>query len=197
MDEISIQDLERMYYHTTAMYKGVPIYIEEIPSRHDMVGVNLSSGKRLDFKFKHGDLLPPDGHVGFVNYRGHAVYVKRCPRRIYHVGLATGNITAVVVPAAIGVRVSESTILRTKSIADSMIGIYPTLEEALEQLEQGAVRAVAFNKQFAIAKDKSIYYKTSHVGVYKNNRIVFQQGKEFLNNLFRSEDVKNLRNARA
>lgn len=197
MDEISMQDLERMYFRTTVLYKGVPIYVEEIPSRHDMVGVNLSSGKRLNFKFKHGDLLPPDGHVGFVNYRGYAVYVKRCPRRIYHVGLASGNITSVVVPAAIGVRVSESTILRTKNIADSMIGIYPTLEEALEQLERGDVNAVAFNKQFAITKGKSIYYKTSRVGVYKNNKIVFQQGKEFLNNFFRSEDVKNLRNARA
>jgi hypothetical protein len=129
--------------------------------------------------------------VGFVNGVFNCFYIARMPRRIYYVGLSEENVTK----AMIGKRNDGmGPAIYSENVVYALNDIYPTIEEAVDLINQGA-ESVAFNKQFAVRKGMHLYYKTSLVGSVANGKCVFNPGKEFLANFFRTQDAKNLRKA--
>ncbi len=191
MGDITIGDLERMYSHSTVFYDDVLYYVERIRSHEEIVMVNLLTSKRRTVAFDMKRFVPP-GAVGYVNQGGVATYVVRIPRRIYYVGLSDQNIQAKPVGRPLA---PSFTGVYSRQFAYAVYDLYPTLEEAIYSLAVENHLSVAFNKQFAIDRDHNLYYRTKIVGKVVDNKCVFNKGKEFLSNLFRTEDVKNLRKA--
>jgi hypothetical protein len=186
MDKLSVADLQRMFERSLIEYEGVIYYIDRIYDSEEITLLNPLSQKQRIVKFVREKFIHP-GIPGFVNGNDEAVYFTRIPRRIYYVGLSNENIRVVGLGGDIFNRIS----LHKPAIVFSLMDVYPSLEEALLLIKEK--RSVAFNKHFAVDKHQRIFYKTSHVGNVVNGEIVFLNGKEFLQNLFRTEDVKNIR----
>jgi hypothetical protein len=186
MDDISYNDLERMYLYTLVSYDGVFYYVTNITRGKELVLKNPLTNSVRTVPFNRESFVSP-GNIGFVNKGKNCLYLTRIPRRIYYIGVNLDNLRIKVLGNdRYEFRIDDP------SIVYALNDLYPTLEEALDLIKKGHTH-VAFNKQFAVDKFTQLYYKTTVVGCVVNGKCVFNPGKEFLANLFRTQDVKNLR----
>jgi len=112
----------------------------------------------------------PTQRLGFVNVFDSVLYVRRNPVRRYKVGLSKENLSLqplndLVYPRGAGETLRHVTGLSSIELGDCIMGKYPTFEEACKILHGGlGVKAIAFDRQFALTSNGYVYYKTTCVG---------------------------------
>ena len=190
MDEILYDDMHTLYLGGVCMYKGIPVKVMNITRKEgkpmfELLYLELQ--KKGTVVFKMDDFGPPIGRIGFVNHGNAAFYVTRRPSRQWAIGLKSSNVrvkcTQSIFLKGVDQFNREVSKMELKTLAHSMLGKYPKFEEALAQaIETKGV--YAFDRQFAIDHEKTIFYKTNPVGKLKRGKklqyVEFNPGFEYL-----------------
>lgn len=129
---------------------GKAIKIKAISAGGETSFSFLVSGRPGVCLLKDIDITPVP--LGFVNFRGLAHYLSRCPvRKDWKQGLRTHTM-----------RFSDGLFAEDvpyKQIGCTIEGDYPALKDAITALNQGNVAKMAFCRNFAIDAGKKLYYK--------------------------------------
>ena len=96
--------------------------------------------------------------LGYVNFSRSAEYITRRPTRRWKQGLTTDSLNR-------GVRRS---VMKSKALANCILGRYPKLEDALGMLEKETHISVAFDRNWSVEVGvvaPSLFYKGRYVGI--------------------------------
>lgn len=158
---------------TICMYKGEPLYVE-LGAHHDpslstrigpdywhiLWGTRLKGGtkwiKDIDYRSPDFDYraLP----LGYINHCGGAYYLARSPARQQKQGLCRSSTIFV------GEQPQVGTWWASKDLHDCIMGIYPSLDKALKDLEEYKAMKVAVSRNVAIAWNGGGVYTLHHKG---------------------------------
>lgn len=189
MLEIAVDDLRQMYKDSVVFHKNKPVYIEQIGGNGDVAFLDIIAQRREILPFSIKNFVTPTRRIGMVNIMGGVVYAYRLPVRKYKVGISGENIRVSTLDVdfpRMG-RSNPRTMvagLQCIEVGEALLNKYPTLNQALKMLGE-MTYAVAFDKQFAVDKHRSIFYKTHRVGTIPEGKtkvddIVFSKGNEHL-----------------
>lgn len=200
MVELSVADIEQLYYKSLILYKGKPAKVLSINRDKTVMLTILASQRKVVVPFIQDDFKPVLGRIGFVNHGGFAFYVQRMPVRRYNIGLTQQNTVVRGIsrhhPEAFRAYDAVAA-LNTKSICQALDNDYPTLQSAIKAAKERE-GSVAFDKQFAVDHMRNIYFKATKVGAIPlrysaRNRIRFEPEYEFLEILVEPHYEKTVR----
>ena len=157
------------------MYKGKPFYITEYDMAENRVSgffPYTDKAARFTLPSVNLDIRPP--RLGYVNYRGNAIYVSRYPVRRYKQGIHSQNIT-------FSAMADKGRLLRSPEFSQALMGDYPYFNGALRSLSSNT--SVAFNRHWALQKEAEgvhLMYRGNPVGLYKDNKLKLIEDYQYL-----------------
>jgi hypothetical protein len=199
-EAIAAADIETLYSRCLFIHNGVLVKVLSIefgPTVFTLL--NLSTGKKFTAPFKQEDFKVPEKRIGFVNVMRGVLYVVRQPQRKFHLGININNIEIQkinalrVFPDGASDAMEKVKRLECVEIYNAYAGKYPSLKEAVDNAVEWK-GACAFDKQFAVTKDRDLFYKTKKVGVVDDYTIKFDPNFEYLNALLENNYEKASRN---
>jgi hypothetical protein len=152
---------------TIVMYQGEPVHIEDIKEDGTTVFKLL---KTMDINICFVDDLDLVGQnrLGYVNYEGTSYHVVRKPlRHDWRQGIRAANIVFSGPEGFYELPYAE--------LRHTILGIYPTFQEAAERVSGGMARKCAFSRNFALGEGNQLFYKEKWVGSY--DKLVMLQEK--------------------
>lgn len=184
MRDISVRDLITMYRNSLVLWRGQPVTVLDITEDYEFSVYDLKSQKIKSLNWEPDDFAAPTVRIGYVNLGTNCTYIHRIPSRRYKIGLSADNVKKVYTdhPLNQGEEDIASYILhrmRAPQLYKALMGEYPTLQEAYEDAVD-CKGTVAFDKQFAVGCDGSVFFKGTRVGTYQSGQIEFKSGKEYL-----------------
>lgn len=201
-NKVSVEDLRTMFLDTLCMCNNKPYFIEGISERSVASCRNLFTQRNEDIPMDETTFANPIRRIGMVNVSKSVMYVTRRPVRRYKAGLNSHNTNFEYIPGIEYPRGDAGTrgILRTfraVEMADAMFGKYPSLVEAIRQIQEDDFAAVAFDHQFALSNDGDVYYKTAKVGTYPKDAktvydLVFKDQYRYLISLLDNNHEKSI-----
>lgn len=162
---------------TVVRHKGEPAFIYNITDNRHVVfsylGEEIENKKTASFKSRYFDFSSPP--LGYMNLQGRAYYVMRIPRRRWKQGIDRYSLTTVFPSSekGLGSRFPEGH-LRSLEFKKCIKGEFPSMEEALKQVENSRGDSVAFSRGVAIRKSP----KGNIVLDYKGREIGWQAGTD-------------------
>lgn len=202
MNNVSVADLKQFYLDTVILYKGKPAKVKKISAEKVFLILDLTTMKTFTDKEGAKFIDPPIRRLGMVNFMGSVLYVERVPYRKFQIGINSQNVKVSALPVEYpegrAETVNQFRKFENIEIGECMFNIYPTIKECLENIEEFG-GAAAFDKQFAINRERTIYYKTKAVGTLpprcsSANKIKWNPGYEHLSILLENNHEKDLRN---
>ena len=188
MVELSQADKRQQYLKTVVLYKDRPVLVECITDLGRFCIFDLKSQKSTTVDFDFTLFKPPTRRLGMINVEGSVLFVSRIPVRKMMIGISKDNTTISLLRVAYphGQRdtVDNAYGFSSEALADTMNGVYPSFEEAVNKLSP-ETPAIAFDRMFAIDIDLRIHYKTNVVGILPEigtsiYDIVFSDGNKHL-----------------
>lgn len=142
---------------SVVMCDGKPIYVQEISGKGLVTATNLSNGKMETFLLDDIDLTPIQ--LGYINSKDRACFGYRYPSRTYKQGLTKYNF---------GAHNFYET-YHSKSVVRTILNIYPSLEDCLEQAINHEIDSIAFSRDFAVGFAEEdlkcpLFYRDVRVG---------------------------------
>lgn len=206
-DELSQGDQEQIFLRNVLMWEGKIVHVEQI-----VAGVyslfDLREQKSLPPQAKaYQKFTPIYKRVGLITIGNEVVLAARTPQRLMSFGFTTENMSFKPVDSGarhlmVGARNNDllrpGVILRSKAFAKSLLGEYPSLKEAVSVAETLG-QPVAFDRQFGINPDRSVFFKGHRVvGHLKPERvgvqsIVFDEEWKYLKLLLEKTNGKDFR----
>jgi hypothetical protein len=199
MMELDVRDIQQMYGKSIVFYQNKPVYVEAVGDNGEMVMTNLITQRGEMAKFSSKEFTAPMRRLGMVNVKGSVMYTSRTPVRRFKVGICAENIRVEPVegvdyPAGRAETKHHVMGLCLPELGDTLFGKYPTFKQALTHVENMG-GAVAFDRQFAIARGRKICYKSKVVGKIPAGKsnikdIQFDKGYEHLTMALKGEYEK-------
>lgn len=184
MAELSFDDIVQQYSDCVILYKGKPHKVKEIdhPNKVKIFDLITQRSKWVDFSFK--TFAPPVLRLGYVNLDEVAVFVYRIPVRNFYTGINNINCKVIANKGSftknnVNTVVEKVSRMDSPEFADMLLGHYPPLKEAIKRAQE-FIGSVAFDKQFAVDHEGSVFYKGVRVGDVKGDEVVFSSGNEHL-----------------
>lgn len=172
MPKASVADLDQMYTNSVCIHKNKPYLILGISPQRKALVKNLMSQREDHLDIDVGVFTAPTQRLGFINLMGVCVYASRTPIRRYKVGLSKENFQTkhldVKHPQGMAATVVAAKSLSSVELGDCILGKYPTLPQAFAKCQAG-YEVCAFDRQFAVTKNKVVYYKLKPVGKITTN----------------------------
>lgn len=201
MAKVSVDDLRTMYQSSVCLYKNKPYYIHQISPRYMATCTDLFTQRQVEIEMDETTFDPPR-RIGFMNLMGSVIYAARRPVRRYKAGLSKENtafeyIHGIEYPEGGGRTLAEASSLKHISMADAMFDNYPTFQEARDKIKNGNTSAIAIDHQFAITKDRLVFYKKECVGDFPASAktiydIVFAKKHKYLITLLDGNHEKSI-----
>ena len=170
---------------STIVRKGLyPVYVRDVGERRGDLYVSyrtLATGREGECLVSELDVSPVP--LGYINFRGRAIYATRLPARRWKTGLDEGNIRGKLRG---GEAVRLNPFSQGRSVSACIMGKYPSLAEAVAQAKEEDIE-VAFSRRFALSptgrtgKDAVLYYKAMEAGVVVNGVPTLKANFSFLN----------------
>ena len=194
MDELSLADIGQQYNKNIIMYRGTPVYVQDVETRNEIIIRDLLTSVSSSVPFNLKDFQPHKGRLGMVNYNKSCGYLSRIPARKMGIGINVSNIHVIGITElhATASHITQKSIsqLNCVNVGKTIVGDYPSFIEAFDEVlnaEEGCIIR-AFDRQFAISTSKSIYYKGVLVGTVTKKAttvkdIRFSEGFEHLEQL--------------
>ena len=185
LKDILIQDYPTIFQNSVVLLNGEPYYIVGFDAQWaECLNIKEQEFETLDFT-KISDIKIPN--TGYFNYRGVCCYISRFPCRKYKHGLSSENIRVMsedVIDHVALVKMKDckeqAMWLKTKSLYNMYKKQYPTLSEAVQKVKENGVYSVAFDRQFAVHKNRNVTYKTKIVGVCVGGKILLDSSYKHL-----------------
>lgn len=198
MVDLSVNDIIQIYKDTLCLYNGLPVKVKDINPDKKIRIFNIMTQKYHWVTFEFDKFSAPKCRIGYVNIMGHSLYISRKPVRRYSNGITRGNLRVSQNEGddspGLGYAVDLAGELTHPALIQSVFGIYPTIEEALNECVEGRDHSVAFDRQFAVNEDRAVFYKAKYVGSVdkKTNKISFDKSFAYLKNLLETHHGKNI-----
>lgn len=173
----SFEETQTRLTGSVFMYKDQVVYcdmVENAPKN----GFNLHlvfypmARERAIIPLSDPDLNYRRFNIGYINMAPGATYMTRLPARgHYKQGLYGDNVSFSKISSNFGTP-NWGTVLQQAGFKDMLLGLYPSLPEAIERLKDGdrAPSSVAFSREFALAKDK---LRGDYILMYKASPVAF------------------------
>lgn len=177
---------------TVCMYKKEPYYINVDREQQDEVKLTpLNGGRSRTVKYTEDIFDYKPTELGYLNYRGYAAWLARLPARNQKQGLDSHSIK-IIGDVYIG-----SDWFISKDFYNCVMGSYPSLSTAREQLDDDAFSTVAFTRNCALGRNTvlalDLYYRGHKVGYLnkKDNSITLKpfKGEALLKRCLASEGL--------
>ena len=144
-------------------YEDKPVYVDHMD--HDQASIMVMGGSNhyQMVDYKKLDLTPVP--LGNVNINGGVVFAKRMPkRRDWRQGLRSNNMTADRVIGDVFDRLNVT----GKHIANTIMGVYPSIYDCINHIECGEAEGMAFSRHFSVGPKLpdgyTLYYRKEIVG---------------------------------
>lgn len=177
-DNISVADLNTLFYNTVVLYNNRPTKVLRISENKVFRLLDLEAQKISVVPMAHRAITSPTRRLGMVNIDCTVMFIKRIPYRKYQIGINAGNVAikylALEVPHPARDVETKLHSMEHASIADCMFGRYPDLETAYNSAVEFA-GVFAFDRQFAVDYAGNIYYKLKCVGRIPGNKPVVKE----------------------
>ena len=200
MDNLSVADISQQYRNTLLEYNGRPVKATEVLSKDRVLIWDLSSQSYQEIPFSRATLLPLSSRLGMINIRDTAMYISRIPARRMYVGLAveTLNLSVIHRTASDRRNIEDISSLTCPEIVKMLDGVYPSLQEALGFIRRYESKALAFDKQFAVDREGTVFYKNIAAGAVSRDatsasQIVFKNRYHYLSVLLENNHEKTVR----
>tara|TARA_R110002049_G_scaffold119_6_gene757 strand:- start:1690 stop:2247 length:558 start_codon:yes stop_codon:yes gene_type:complete len=112
--------------------------------------------------------------LGYVNYKSISSYIARMPTRHYRQGIRPQNIKG-------GQGVLAEI---TKEIVQTMLGIFPSIDQCIESIVNEESKSKAFCRQFSLCLDEKekivAHYKDREVGIVDYKKALINLKPDFL-----------------
>jgi hypothetical protein len=152
---------------TIVMINGEPVLVDDI--QHDATTI-FRYLKTNEYDVCHVDDLDLVGQnkLGYVNYEDNSYHLVRKPlRHDWRQGLRMGNMVFTGPEGFYEVPL--------ENLRHTILGIYPTFQQAAESVSEGAWKKRAFSRNFAVGQDNRLFYRERWVGTY--DKLVMLQEK--------------------
>lgn len=184
----TVDEIKARLEGTVVMYDNQPVYIQKVslPDREDAdekkeiarvyfhelplnVREDAPAGGKAIRKFlssKKFDLTP--FKMGYMNYKGNAVYVDRTPVRQYKQGLSAGTANMSDVTGMPAQGISFSHLIASPSFVDMVHNKYPRFQDVGDMIDN-KTKSVAISRNFAFMIDNDLealflYHKSIKCG---------------------------------
>lgn len=162
--------------HETIVRRGeVPVWVYGVRAGMVVQYVELSQiGSEEPKECPIDELNLQPVPLGYCNYNKHATYLSRMPmRRDWRQGLRRGNF--------IGIGAVDPNRIPYESIAQTIIGDYPTFNGALTAVKK--VKSVAWHRHWAMDSDLRVFYKgrVRHIGKVVEGVVILEPSYTYLN----------------
>lgn len=181
--------------NTWVRFKGKPVLVESV-YRDDESGKIMLAIKDFAADKRHKvdivDLDLSSMPLGFVNFRGSSIFLYRMPmRNDWRQGIRSSN-TGAKSPSGMMGGMNRSRVFASKQFSNSVLGVYPSMEECVEDVVNDEWMSKSFSKHFSVVKqddrpwlvykgDKTIAKITNKlekpifVGAYKHLQESFEE----------------------
>jgi len=169
LDELSYADIVQQYQNNLVSYKGRHVYISRVFEDKRVKIFDLESRLTEVIPFQRHDFSVIKKRLGLVNIGDSVIYISRIPVRKMGIGINSNNVSISPLPVKYPQGRDEAIYairsLVHEGINNTLKGKYPSFQQALEQVCAEKPSTVAFDRQFAVTSELSIYYKTKFVGI--------------------------------
>lgn len=190
-EQLSYNDAVQLYQGALLLRKGKLTKVREVLTgdRGELrVRIfDLKSQRASVVDFAQHEFKTPTKRIGYINMNRNACYVIRLPLRVYVVGLHSCNMD-VRIPEEAHYNEDmygwKDTIrqLENPAIISAYNNEYPSLMEAIDTAKANG-SSCAFDKQFAVSSEGSVYYKHKKVGVILDMKPKFNPEYQYLQTL--------------
>lgn len=152
--------------------RGKPVYILEVfaedEDSEEIVWAAIcqfSPDKAAKSLIKVSDLDLSPVPLGYVNSLFGAAYAYRLPKRMWKIGLTNENF--LTVSYQYGVNGCD---VWSDDVVNTIYGLYPSIQEAVDRLSAGPLPSIAFARNFALTSSLLLLYNgETKVGVYNKD----------------------------
>lgn len=168
-------NLQHLFQDSLVMYKGRPVFVIRVGEDHNTGFLGIDVGLRTLIK---GDINDPsfntkDLKLGNVNLPTAVAAITRKPMRQYQQGLTDRNtIITYYGPRDFNLH------LNSYELYNTVMGIFPSVGEACERIEEGA-HSVAISRNLFIYKDLRVFEGEVVIGHIKNKELELKKDKGF------------------
>lgn len=201
MDKLSYADISQQYLANLVSYKGDIVYVSRVFEDRTVKVFDLLKQVYKSAEFSLEDFSVIKSRLGMVNVFDSVIYMSRIPIRKMAIGLNKSNISVNTVPTEYPEGKDDTRYavqsLVIAPIVNTLLGIYPSLEEALQQVNKEKPSTIAFDRQFAVNSQSEVFYKTKIVGYVKKSaksatEIEFDPGYSHLSLLLENNHEKTI-----
>jgi hypothetical protein len=190
------EDVKARLHNTIIRYKGQP-YLANIDG-HDIGLIDLSTGSLIANVESDDELLDISSvPLGFLNVMNPdyklAVYLKRDPLRRFKQGVEVEILSQKVLrdnfPPV------HRDVIRSKSLADTILGRFPSYKEAVDFITKKSFHSVAISRDIALKRETDllkVYLKESEVGYIRlgTDRVIVPKTDQSYYHILLLEDIR-------
>jgi hypothetical protein len=164
------EEIQFRLNNTVVMYDGKPVYITQVRQPEDLEEANGKEIARVFFSelpyngrgkeerkylsSRKFDLSP--FKMGYVNYKGEALFCSRKPIRQNQQGLSAKTLSITDIKGRVSDNASFGNLIAHQSFADMVAGKYPGFAEVGDMLENKESSSVAVSRCFAFLIDHDL-----------------------------------------
>ncbi len=163
------QDVKNRLSNTVIRYRNNPVFCK---TTEDGLTLNLFSFKNRSHLIASVDPEDPNIDIsslslGYLQFNGIAVYVKRMPRRIYKQGIDVQHLDYKPLFSKNDRREVDLSTFFSESVFNSLMDKFSSLTVAITMMTKSAASSVALNKNVAVMREGKLlrfYIKGYEVG---------------------------------
>ena len=161
------EEVKARLENTIVLYEGKPVYISRVsmPEGENEVarvffyempygGKGNEKEVRKYLSSKNFDLAP--FKMGYMNYKGQAIFVSRTPVRQYKQGLSSGTTLLTNIKGQKSDVINFAHMLRSQGFVDMVNGVFPDFKSAGQHLGNEDTSSVAVSRCFAFVIDHDL-----------------------------------------
>lgn len=167
----SARDAEMRLAGSIVRLAGKPVYVEGVAGK-ELVIFDPSIRDTRSVPWDSPEFDFSSAPLGYMNYRGHALFSCRTPHRRYKQGISRDSLKVE--------HVASRDVLNTDSMYDCVSGNYPNLATAVDMLTTN--NSVAFHRWWMVKKEDgvSLYHRGTRVGKVVRGKPILNVDKRFL-----------------
>lgn len=172
----STRDVELRLRHSVVMYQGRPVMVMNVEDVNSVIVEDILEGEAKRVKVSDLDLQPSSAPLGYVLAGDNVFMAMRKPVRKFKQGLTQENM--IVRPVSFKRRDEplrgRGVHFGSREVAKTMIGDFPDIGKAFQDVRSGRMSIVPFSRDWAVADvedDLSIVFRGEVVGYATDNSV--------------------------
>lgn len=182
------RDVDMRLRNSVVMWENRPVVVQSVDNKDVVIVQDILTERASRVRVEALDLSPSSARLGYVIAENGTVYfAMRKPTRKFKQGLTPENFTAfnaLEKPANKSILEMRTDLHPfTKGVAKTIMGAFPEIGDAFQQVRKGQKRIVPFSREWAIADKEDelcLLYRGDIVGYVGKDSVSLLPDKFFL-----------------